>query len=157
MFHHINYGLVWSRQPEVCTFTPVNSKNKRQNYDNSWNHIEVCKEKWCRMTNHLVCNKNNTTWINSGTGTYFLSGTWVRPFLCTLLFRVSAIFGYTFHFFPFSVVHIFRYCLYLHNFHVRWRITSGAGTANPFARPELSPGCVKGSYWYIFICVWLYV
>ena len=59
-------------------------------------------------------------------------------------------------FFPFSAVHIFRYYLYLHNFHVRWRITSGTGTASPFARHELSPGCVKGSYWYIFIYVWLY-
>jgi hypothetical protein len=23
----------------------VNSNNKRQNYDNSWNHIEVCNDK----------------------------------------------------------------------------------------------------------------
>jgi hypothetical protein len=37
--------LFWSRQLEVFTFMAVNNNNKRQNYDNSWNHIEVYNEK----------------------------------------------------------------------------------------------------------------
>ena len=45
----------------------VNSNNKRQNYDISWNHIEVCNEKWCYMTIHQVCNNSNTTGVSSGT------------------------------------------------------------------------------------------
>ena len=118
--------------------------------------LKSAMRKWCCISNHWVWNKSNTTWGNSGTGTYFTSGTWVLPFRSTLLFRVNAIFVYSFHFFPFLAVHIFRYYLYLHNFHVRWRIASGAGTAKPCAWPELSPSFVRGWYWYIFIDEWLY-
>jgi hypothetical protein len=53
--------LIWSCQLEVFTFMTVNSNNKRQNYDNSWNHIEVCNEKWCYMTTHQVCSNSHTT------------------------------------------------------------------------------------------------
>jgi hypothetical protein len=50
----------------------VNNSNKRQNYDNSWNHIEVCNEKWCDMDTHQVCNNSNTTGVSSGTGPFTL-------------------------------------------------------------------------------------
>ena len=75
VFHHINYRLIWGRQPDVFTFMAVNNNNKRHNCDNSWKHIEVCIEKWCYVISHQVCSNSNTTDASSGTGTGCPSGT----------------------------------------------------------------------------------
>jgi hypothetical protein len=103
---------------EVFTFMAVNSNNKRQNYDNSWNHIEICNKKWCYMTTHQDCNNSNTT------GEVVEQELLSRPefvssplSMCMLRFRLNTIFGSSFHLivldFFFGSSYFFKCYLYL--------------------------------------------